>query len=389
MNILFDPGKNKWGHHETGKSFVWGKSRAFLPRLPLTPGTVLFPANAHGKRVGPLVGILTSKKGTTFTGNRTTFHRIHRALGNRGGIVFVFTPEGVKRDGINAFVFNENRRSWVKTQLPYPDVVYNRIPFRDDENTPVARSLLKHLTSLGIPYFNSGFLDKWEMYETLKQDPVLVTHLPETRQASEGNLKIMLDAWGTLYIKPQAGQKGDGMYLVTQGKGGTFIYRSHKKTIPSLSFNRVWERLKPTFEKTPYLFQQKIDLMYHNGRPYDFRLMLQKVNGKWQWTGCGARLAGKDSITTHVPKGGELLALDQLRPSVDLEILKAISIRAAEKLEERFAPLYELSFDIGHDRDGHYWLFEANAKPMVFDEPDIEQKRMKRLVDIFYELSGF
>lgn len=389
MNILFDPGQNKWGHREAGKSFVWGKSRALLPRLPLTSGTVLFPANVHGKKVGPLVGMLTSRKGATFAGNRTTFHRIHRALGNRGGIVFVFTPEGVKRNGINAFILNENRRRWIRTQLPYPDVVYNRIPFRDDEHTPIVRSLLEHLKSLGISYFNSGFLDKWEMYETLRKDPALAAHLPDTRQASKENMKNMLNVWEALYAKPYAGQKGDGMYLVTHGKGGTFIYRSHKKTIPSLSFNRVWERLKPAFEKTPYLLQQKIDLMYHHGRPYDFRLMVQKVNGKWQSTGCGARLAGKGSITTHVPKGGELLALDQLRPPADLEILKAISKRAAKQLEEHFTPLYELSFDIGRDQDGHYWLFEANAKPMMFDEPGIEQKRMKRLIHIFYELGGF
>lgn len=388
MEIFFDPLQSKWGHRQAGKSFVWGKRRAVLPRCPFSPA-VGFSVRTRGKRAGPIVGILTTSKGSTFAGNRKTFRRIHRALQTLGGILFVFTPLAVKHDQVKGFIFNDQKHRWIRTSLPYPDIVYNRIPFREDENTEAAQSFIKHLNSRKIPFFNSGFLDKWAMHNCLRRDPMLRAHLPDTRQMSETELEMALYQLGALYLKPQSGQKGDGMSSARLMADGSIIHRSHQEIHRFPSFEQLWEASAVELEKTPYLIQQKINLAQHRGRPYDFRLMLQKVSGNWELTGAGVRLAGENSITTHVPKGGELLALEELALPADLGMLKAISIRAAERLEEQFAPLNELSFDIGCDQAGQYWLFEANAKPMVFDEPEIEAKRMKRLIGTFYEKSGF
>jgi hypothetical protein len=41
--------------------------------------------------------------------------------------------------------------------------------------------------------------------------------------------------------------------------------------------------------------------------------------------------------------------------------------------------LGEMSMDLGVDRTGGVWFFEANSKPMKFDEPHIRQKSLERI----------
>ncbi|HEX7065217.1 MAG TPA: YheC/YheD family protein [Bacillales bacterium] len=388
INIFFDPLQQKWSHRHEGKTYLWGKDRNVLSYAPFSPA-LSFNVMRKGRRIGPIVGIITSSKGTTFAGNRETFRRIHYALQERGGIAFVFTPYDTKRHYVKGNLYNTETHRWVKTNMPYPDVVYNRVPFRKEEKAGTIQSVLRRLNSLKVPYFNGSFLDKWEMFECLHPDSDIAGYLPDTRLASRNSLAKALYSWNELYLKPKAGQKGDGMIYVELTADETIFCQSHEQANRYESFKAFWEVVRLGLEKNPYLIQKKIHLARHHGKPYDFRLLMQKVSGTWRLTGAGARLAGKDAITTHVPKGGELLSLEQIQPPVDLELLTTICKQAAQRLEEQFAPLDELSFDIGRDRNGNHWLFEANAKPMIFDEPEIEALRMKRLTDIFYEKSSF
>jgi len=41
--------------------------------------------------------------------------------------------------------------------------------------------------------------------------------------------------------------------------------------------------------------------------------------------------------------------------------------------------LGEMSMDLGIDETGRIWFFEANSKPMKFDEPHIRQKSLERI----------
>jgi hypothetical protein len=38
---------------------------------------------------------------------------------------------------------------------------------------------------------------------------------------------------------------------------------------------------------------------------------------------------------------------------------------------------------------GQYYLFEVNAKPMIFDETDIQTQGAKHICNIFYKLTKF
>ena len=56
-----------------------------------------------------------------------------------------------------------------------------------------------------------------------------------------------------------------------------------------------------------YIVQQGIALTRYKERAYDLRALVQKTaKGEWSVSGIGARVAGKASITTHVPRGGSI-----------------------------------------------------------------------------------
>ncbi|HET7656976.1 MAG TPA: YheC/YheD family protein [Bacillales bacterium] len=290
---------------------------------------------------------------------------------------------------MRGYIFNDNNHCWAYSYFPYPDVVYNRIPTREDESQSITQACLKNFGSHNIPFFNVGFLDKWEMYECLLGDPELRVFLPETRLLTRYSLQAALEKWGTVYLKPRAGQKGEGIQTASVKENGAIWHRTYGENHEFTSFIKMWDAVGPDFAGIPYLIQPQILLDRHKGRAYDFRLIVQKTAGEWRLTGAGARLAAENAITTHVPRGGELLALTAIHPPPDLALLTKLVTNGAMRLESQFSPLAELSFDIGRDVAGQYWLFEANAKPMEFDETEIETKRMLRLIDIFYEKSGF
>jgi hypothetical protein len=57
--------------------------------------------------------------------------------------------------------------------------------------------------------------------------------------------------------------------------------------------------------------------------------------------------------------------------------LRKLAPRVARQIERASGDeLGELSMDVGVDVSGKLWLFEANAKPMSFDEPAIHERAL-------------
>ncbi len=136
--------------------------------------------------------------------------------------------------------------------------------------------------------------------------------------------------------------------------------------------------------------QQGIDLSSYRQRPFDLRVLVQK-NGKGLWSiaGVGARLAGKSSITTHVPRGGSIddpakLLASTFGAAGSKRIIvsaRRSALLIAKQIEKASGSvLGEMSMDLGVDTDGRLWFFEANSKPMKFDEPHIRKKSLENLI---------
>ncbi|RAL26856.1 YheC/YheD family protein [Thermoflavimicrobium daqui] len=348
---------------------------------------------------GPYVAIFTSDGGSSFRGNHQNFIDLIM-MGKKMGIkVFVLTPSGLQIDPSSVIgytlTFVRGKPRWKKTELPFPQVIYNRIPNRQVEQSDEVQSALARLKSIPeIHLFNPHFFDKWTIYQHLRSDKHLRSYLPDSILLHDlTSLKLMLFKYPILYLKPIHSKAGIGMIRITlNNKEYEIIYqqKNQKKKYYFTSFQKVWSLIQKLCESNTYLIQQGITLAQYHNKFFDVRVLVQKdAKGIWDITGMGIRLAGRNAISTHVPMGGSIENFDVVIKKVfgsrSTEIanhLKKASLSFAKAIEEKEdTNLGEMSMDIGIDKKGNLWFFEANAKPMKFDEPEIRSLSLQKILE--------
>ncbi|MFD1773181.1 YheC/YheD family protein [Paenibacillus rhizophilus] len=355
----------------------------------------------------PVIAILTTRdKNRQFRGNHKNFRDIIRTGKELGYLAYVITVRELNLESsyVTGYVPGPGK-SWTSVQLPPPQVVYNRIPTREEEAKPaVARKIAECLEHPGIRLYNPYFFNKWSLFEWLKGSHATSRHVPATRRLrSSRTLSSMLKTHSSLYLKPESGKAGKGIMRIKYHAEGDLPYRlqiqSGKRnvTYKAASMERLWSRIGKERGDSRYIVQQAIELATCKGRPFDLRVLLQK-NGKGGWgvTGIGARLAGSRSITTHVPRGGSVeepssMLEAMFGPERSVSILKSVSATAlliARQIERASGyMLGEMSMDLGIDEKGGLWFFEANSRPMKFDEPDIRRLSLERIFQYSQHLS--
>jgi hypothetical protein len=355
-------------------------------------------ADAKAKR--PVFAILTIEDDVQlFRGNRNNFADLIRTGRELGFTAYVVTASQLKlsKPRVAGYTFSEETQTWKKGVFPLPDIVYNRVPMREDEMLPAVRrkieACLKHPN---IRLFNPAFFNKWNLFEWLSLSKTTRPYIPVTRRlVSRESLRRMLKQHPFLYLKPVSGKAGVGIMSVRLYKEKQLPYRlklqqkKRSKTFRCGTFDGLWNRIKKQSQGERYIAQQGIELAAYADRQFDLRALIQKnQRGQWDITGIGARLAGSTSITTHVPRGGsieepEKLLVGAFGPEQARKILakvKSAALLIARQIERASGhELGEMSMDLGVDKQGGIWFFEANSKPMKFDEPHIRQKSLERI----------
>lgn len=348
----------------------------------------------------PVIAILTtSDRMKQFRGNRNNFRDIIRTGKEMGYLAYVVTVRDLKFEErtVNGYVPSASGKIWYSVPMPLPQVIYNRIPNRDEEEkAPVARKIAECLEHPEIKMYNPNFFNKWNLFEWLKESKATSRHVPKTRRLrSSKTLIAMLKHHDSLYLKPENGKAGKGIMRLKYRADVSLPYRlqiqSGKKntTYKAASMDRLWARINREKGISQYIVQQAIGLATHRGRPFDLRVLLQK-NGRgiWAVTGIGARLAGARSITTHVPRGGSIEEPESMlegtfgteRASAILKNIPTTALLIARQIERASgAMLGEMSMDLGVDEEGSLWFFEANSRPMKFDEPAIRKLSLERI----------
>lgn len=358
-------------------------------------------------QAGPFIAILTSDGNRTFRGNRSNFIDLIRMGRKMGVTIFVLTPSGIQpgRSTVRGFIHRPSKTGdrFVPATLPLPDVVYNRIPTRDAEQREGEQQALRYLgKTLRIPLFNPGFFNKWSLYQSLRQSGELSKLVPVTGRWDSHRPPVNgLKQFSAIYLKPNNGLAGNGMIRITRNKPGYEVVLQTlkgKKRIPASDAESLWKLLRRIVGTRSYVWQQGIPLATFKGRPFDLRILLQKGgNGNWGVTGIGIRVAGPKAISTHVPMGGSIedpqFVLKTVFGDRHRDVTRQIegtALRIARQIERSQGErLGEMSIDMGIEKSGRLWFFEANAKPMKFDEPRIRQRSLKRLIQYFLRLSGF
>lgn len=364
-------------------------------RIPKSGSVYVAGDEGDEIQLGPLIGVLTdgARSAAAPFGDRTGFVRQLLRLGQKKAYFFAFTPRDInwQQETVNAW-FLDGGGGWIRRVVPLPDVVYNRYPSRRAETTMPITSLRERFLRKRIPFFNWSFFNKSDVYKLLDNDPEGLRHLPESvNNPSAERIRELLEKHQFLYYKPTAGSLGIGIYRLTyHPRRGYFVrYRRNGGNVllRFSTFNSLMKMLRARHGSglNSYVAQQGIRLVEIDNCPIDFRFHMHK-DGKNQWVvaGIGAKKAGRGSVTTHIKNGGSLMTPEQAlgrtfgdRAETVLQEAKSVAVRLSEAIERNYShTLGELGLDIGIDRDGNVWMFEANAKPgrSIFKHPALREQ---------------
>lgn len=365
-------------------------------RVPKSGHVYLNNDEGEDIQLGPLIGVLTdsnTRSSSAPFGERTGFVKQLLHLGQKKAYFFAFTPRDInwQQETIHAW-FIDGGGGWVRRVVPLPDVVYNRLPSRRAETSTSISTLRERFIKKKIPFFNWSFFNKSDVYSLLDNDPEALLHLPESiNNPSPEKIKELLEKHQFLYYKPSAGSLGNGIYRLTyHPRKGYFIRYRRSGGNVLLRFNNFNSLMKMLRARhgnglNLYVVQQGIRLVEIDNCPIDFRFHMHK-DGKNQWVvaGIGAKKAGRGSVTTHIKNGGSLMTPEQAltrtfggKSDEVLKEAKEVAIKLSEAIERNYThTLGELGLDIGIDRDGAVWMFEANAKPgrSIFKHPALKEQ---------------
>lgn len=351
---------------------------------------------------GPLVGILIAHENNRSScyprGKKAKVYKELMTCGEEHGVlVFIFSPPDVDKikKTIKGITYHHKAEKWVSALFPIPDIVYNRIPYRSLEKSAAVQSISTYLQKLDTVYFfNTRFLDKWELYSILQKESPIADLVPESQLLSPETLASFIKKHGVVYIKPRHNSRGQGIIkakTIPDGYCYTRVEDKGKKWRECKTARTIIRGLIPN----RYIMQAAVDLAEYQGRVFDLRAQVQKDgHGHWVMTGVGARVAALNHIVTHIPNGGYKERFQEV-----LDYLYPQDKRTQEHIHKQLLricksvpPVLEsslsmnlgiLSLDIGLDKNGKLWLIEANSKPASFDEDDIRKVHTENLVDYF------
>lgn len=387
-----------------GEEDVWQVPAGLLRSLGLMPRRWFYQLDKERRviRFGPLIGILTTWQMTPY------FRSVMRAAAKRGMMAVVFRPHNLRSGPRQIDGWTMIRGSVIRVTLPWPDVVYNRIPNRGGEllrSTRYSRSMLERAN---VPVFNRRFFHKWRIHRLLRRDEQALKYLPETLpMRSLQQVPQFLRRHQAAYLKPNGGSKGQGIVRVRRLRGNSYqvSYRRGNRNYEHSCAG--WAHAVPFIRRgmhpRTYVIQEGILLANYRGRPFDVRVTLYK-NGKREWVpyGSAAKIAGYGSITTHVANGGRVIPLgralrhtfgnqaDEVRERIEKAAIElALAVERVTALE-----LGEIGLDIGLTDQGKVAMFEANSKPgrAVFAAAWNREDRWQSLLhlcDYAASLAGF
>ncbi|WP_246469237.1 YheC/YheD family protein [Cohnella nanjingensis] len=197
------------------------------------------------------------------------------------------------------------------------------------------------------------------------------TLLPDTKAATKSNIYKMIMKYDSLYLKPDEGTGGRGIYKITKTKNG-FVLRSGTTSRKYHTFDALCSSLDKFLYKNKYVVQKGIHLLKHDGRSFDIRVMVQKNRkGQLETTGIIGRLAKPGKIVTNFHSGGTPLPIDILLQSHlsraaranFIKRIKTLGRKASIVLRESYRRKKAFGVDIAIDSNWKPWILEINTGP--------------------------
>jgi hypothetical protein len=395
MILRYHSESKVWTHEARAEDEIsFGFNKIKLPAA--SPNTTLpenchrFPISNKNGHAGPIIGIMTAmSKQLSLTGNGSLFRSLQTEVMKKNGLMVVFSPETLMKDCITGLTLLPDKKRWVQIKTPLPNLVFNRVPFRKAEELPAFKDAVNYFAALGIPFFNPSFINKNKLYSLFSRHPFLSKLMPESiKVKSMIQLAAFLENYRGIYLKPASSSKGIGIFRLREREGGIeFLSHSHYHIYPSMK--DFWKVKARQLLKHEYIAQKEIRPASVDGKRFDFRVHAHDGPDGYMVTGIGIRQSHKQDLTTHLPNGGILLPYVKFRNDRHDQFFAEAVREIGELLTKELGYFGEFSMDAGLSENGEYVIFEVNSKPMSFDEPHIEEKRITALTDLFFRKSGF
>ncbi|WML43277.1 YheC/YheD family protein [Neobacillus sp. PS3-40] len=392
MKLFYDSTSANWYHTNYETVITMGGEKEIISKQQKgNLEDTSFNLKIKNKHIGPLIGIMSARKRDgTIAGNGPLFRELQKKLISYHGISFIFTPDGVKDNFISGYIYLPDRDNWMKVKLPFPDLVYNRVPFRKLEQDKDYCSVLLKLKEKNILFFNPCFIDKYTLYLLLQNHPILQEFLPNTEVIhKQTNFQAFLEKYQSVYLKPTQSARGKGIFrlkLLNQSEIHLEGLSSREIYPTPLSFWREWESV---LIEENYIVQEEIHSAEYDGKRFDFRILAHAESEGYQVTGIGIRQSQGQGLTTHLSNGGELLSYELLRSNEHDQFIKTVVDHIGRTLTEQIGFFGEFSIDAGISVAGKYYIYEVNSKPMSFDEEEIEKRKITQLCRLFLKLTDF
>jgi hypothetical protein len=393
MKLYYHRDREIWTHRDQSSLTFGGLKNKLSPQ---TEGDVSqnasFEFQLKDQHIGPLIGIMTSPKNKfSLAGNRSLFTNLQTELLKKQALSFVFSFQDVMKDGwIIGYIYLPENQEWLKAKMPFPDIVYNRIPYRKSEKSVPFQNVIKQFNYSSIPIFNPNFLDKWELYKILL-DSKLKNILPETILLdSKDSLEAFIKCHKSIYIKPREQSKGKNTLRLSK-ENQNYILETHDQNLTIFELEELWSLYGEEFREGIFIAQKAIKPALFDGKRYDFRILSHWSELKQDYlvTGIGIRGADYQRLTTHTAYGGSIISYKKVQTAEHDVFIPMIVSEIGLVLSKKLGFFGEFSIDAGVDMDGNYVLFEVNSKPMSFDEKDIERNRINQLCHLFIQKTGF
>ncbi|GIP31218.1 YheC/YheD family protein [Paenibacillus sp. J2TS4] len=239
-------------------------------------------------------------------------------------------------------------------------------------------------------YNSTTLVGKLKVYHYLAANHRVNKHLPYTVSFSKKNLKQMTELFRAVYIKPNVGSQGIGIYKVEKGEGG-FTLRSTKKLRQFTDIQALYRYLLRN-KKKKLLIQQAVRLERVQGNPYDLRAMVQrKPKGKWTCTGIVAKIGKPNKIVTNYHQGGKIVRMSrlfnqlQLTPEEGEERLRKIrgsALQIARVLSARKSGMREMGIDFAVDEESkQLMVLEVNSRqPQLYPIKPVDRAMYNRMM---------
>jgi hypothetical protein len=368
-------------------------------QLGLHDGTQLsvrFRRSTRTLHLGPLIGVMMSRVSTKNSekpfGDNTAFCKeLTNACAKYGAFIYFFTPKGITSNSptVNGWSYSNH---WHKKIFPIPHVVYNRLTSRRFENQVNVQKFMNDVkTCYNSVVFNEKYLDKTDVFQALKKEQDLLSFLPESYHfKSYSMLKSMMARHPTIFLKPITGSLGNGIFRIARRSNQNYqcAYNSSSgvRTKNYSSLSQLFSSISANLKHQSFQIQQGLKLIEVNGRPVDFRVLVQRnERGDWSLTSIVARTAGQHNFVSNLARGGSLSKVQDVVGRSNLisanksnlhSKLGLAALKIAKGIENQVSGHFaELGIDLAADANSKIWLIEVNSKPSKEDNtPLIENK---------------